>query len=550
MKRPTERRPFSFRAALVPVALALLAFPAFAWFAWHDGLATVSDDSVSYLVQARVYAGTAGPAVREWLGNAAHFPPFFPLLLAATGAADDFLRAHLVVAACAAAALAAVHAFVGAVAGRRAATLVVALFVATPTAWVSALGILSEPLYLLVSFAALAWHARRAADAHAGIAARAILGALLAAALLTRSAAVALVAAYGAWALVRAWRRHERPLPLLVPLVPIAIALAAWLVLRPPLEGENYSQVLRNAWGLLVAQPSFFASKSLEYLANGWIGSFTAESHVSGATRVLLLAAALLALAGAVRAALLNRMDGWYALAYVGMLAFWLFPEETTRRLLYPLVPLVVLHAGEAVHALARRLVPTRATAAVGVGGAVLAALALPAMALVASKAADRAPVMSISPLAYSGITEYYTVIPVKPAREIAGRHLAVLAGLAQVERLTPAGAKVMWMRPDYIAVLAHRTGVPSYYRDGMAGVVRTLLETHAQYIVVSTLYKADMRGDALDPVVTAKAVAPFAHALLVLRNPVAGIDEFGLMEVDRAALERYAATMGEAGTR
>jgi len=420
----------------------------------------------------------------------------------------------------------------------------VALFLVTPTAWVSELGLLSEPLYLLLSFAALAWHARRAAGAGTGTASRIVLGALLAAALLARSAAAALVGAYAVWAFVRAWKREERPGPLALPLVPAALAMAAWLTLRPPLQGENYAQVLRNAWGLLAAAPAFFGAKSAEYLGNAWIGSFTAESHVYGVTRALLLAAALLALAGAVRAAALNRLDGWYALAYAAMLAFWLFPEETTRRLLYPLVPLALLHAGEAVHAVARRLLPARASAVVGVGGAVLAALSLPAMALVASKAADRAPVMKISPLAYSGITEYYTVIPVKPAREIAGRQLAVLAGLAEIERFTPPGARVLWMRPDYIAVLAHRTGVASYYREGMEGVVRTLLDTGARYVVVSSLYKADIRGDALDPIVTPASVAPFAHALFIVRNPVADIDEFALLEVDRAALERYAATV------
>ena len=65
-----------------------------------------------------------------------------------------------------------------------------------------------------------------------------------------------------------------------------------------------------------------------------------------------------------------------------------------------------------------------------------------------------------------------------------------------------------------------------------------------ARYVVVSSLYKADIRGDALDPLVTPASVAPFAHALFIVRNPVADIDEFALLEVDRAALERYAATV------
>jgi hypothetical protein len=258
----------------------------------------------------------------------------------------------------------------------------------------------------------------------------------------------------------------------------------------------------------------------------------------------VLLCAAGLALAGAVRAAWLNRLDGWYALAYAAMLAFWLFPEETMRRLIYPVLPLALLHAGELLHALLRRAAGPNARWIVAAACALLAAFSLPAVALVASKSRDRAQVMSISPQSYSGITEYYTTIPVKPAHEVAGRQLAVLAGLAQIEHFTPADARVMWMRPDYVALLSHRTGVASYYRGGMPGVVRDLRASGARYIVVSSLYKADIRGEARDPLVTPAAVAPFTHPLFIVRNPAAEIEEFALLEVDPAALERYAAQL------
>jgi len=46
-------------------------------------------------------------------------------------------------------------------ASARAGLLVVALFLLTPTAWTSITGILSEPLYLFVSLAALHFHATR-----------------------------------------------------------------------------------------------------------------------------------------------------------------------------------------------------------------------------------------------------------------------------------------------------------------------------------------------------------------------------------------------------
>src|SRR5438552_3826311 len=116
----TGAGPGAHRLATAAFALLLLAaVPAFLAFDWHHGLAGMGDDSVSYLIQAQLYAGSASDAVRAWAGTATHFPPLFPLLLAACGAAHDLLRAHLVVAACAALALVAIFAFVARVARDR-----------------------------------------------------------------------------------------------------------------------------------------------------------------------------------------------------------------------------------------------------------------------------------------------------------------------------------------------------------------------------------------------------------------------------------------------
>jgi hypothetical protein len=106
-----------------------------------------------------------------------------------------------------------------------------------------------------------------------------------------------------------------------------------------------------------------------------------------------------------------------------------------------------------------------------------------------------------------------------------------------------------MWVRPDYVAALSGRRGVPWYYADGIEGAVRELRRTGTRYIVASTLYKADMRGDSLDPVVTAQAIVPFAHLTFLRRNALSSEDEFALFEVDPAALEAYARTL-PAGSR
>ena len=59
---------------------------------------------------------------------------------------------------------------------------------------------------------------------------------------------------------------------------------------------------------------------------------------------------------GAVRRALTNRLDGWYVLIGVAITFSWVVEDDNTRRLLYPLVPLIAMHALDAVLAACRRL--------------------------------------------------------------------------------------------------------------------------------------------------------------------------------------------------
>jgi hypothetical protein len=225
------------------------------------------------------------------------------------------------------------------------------------------------------------------------------------------------------------------------------------------------------------------------------------------------------------------------------MLLLWLFPADVMRRLMYPLVPLVLLHAAETVQAVADRMgIGSHRSRILAVAAALPALLCLPALVLVHSKAADREPVFEGSQYSRAAITEYYTTIAVRPAREAAARHAAVLTGLERLKTATPPGARVMWMRPDYVALLGDREGVPWYYRDGLAGLARRLQDTGTEYLVAATLYKTDMKGEQLDFFATAGAFAAFAQPVLAIRNPEAPIEEFVLMKVDAEALRSFLA--------
>jgi len=545
----TAADPTAHRRATAAFGLLLLAaFPAYIAFDWHHGLAGLGDDSVSYLIQAQVYSGTASAAVREWAGTATHFPPLFPLLLAASGAGHDMLRAHLVVAGCAALSLGAVFAFAARTAGdRRAALALVALFVLTPTAWISTLGVLSDPPYLLASFAFLAWHRD---DERAPSTRRlALMGVLLASVVLTRSAGVALVAAFAVHAGLRLARRELPPRALLLPLSIAVAAGLAWIALRVPLVGENYGLVLRNVSAWIARDPANFFAAIARQLANAWIASFTAEPAVAPVVRVFLLALAACAVAGAVRAARRGRLDGWYALAYLAMLSVWLFPQEIMRRLLYPLLPLALLHAGELLYFLARRASPPRAWLAPALGATLVILLAAPALVATAQRARDRVPPLAGSALELAGMTAYYTTIADAVARAHAGRDLAVLAGLEAIAARTPADARVMWMRPDYVALLGNRAAVPWLYREGFDGALVRMRDGGVTHVVVASVVKGDLDGEGAPEreFVTAEALAPFTRATaFVVDNAARPGEELRLIEIDRPAL---AASLGRAGS-
>ncbi len=535
--RPS-RRLLRFRGPLVGAALALLAAPALLHFAGTEGIASIGDDSVSYLALARYLAGSAGPFLLPWVGLCSHFPPVFPLALAVSGGATDLAIAHRVVAAFAVAALFVLqrHAALR-LRSEAAGAIVVLAFLLTPDAWVSIKGILSEPAYLFVSLLALYFHARWL-EAGSGRAGRWLgFGLLLAAAVLTRAAGVALLAAFLAWA---AWRRAHRAQPsgahLLVALLPSLALEALWLVLRPTAGDAGYAGLgaaVVHAW---LHDPALMLEVGARSFFEGWIASFAGDAAIPLPAIGAFVLLGIAALAGAVRAARDARLDGWYVIAYLPLVFGWVFGEEAVRRLLYPVLPLMLLHAGEAVFALARPA-GRRGTWIAWGALAVPAVLCAPALQMVQERADDRTPVLPPSPRTFSGITDYYTTVNGARAHALAGKQLAVLAGLESLGRVTRPGSKVMWMRPEYVAALGGREGVPYDYDWTPGRLAREILDSGTTHVIASHIFKTDLRGGNGDPLRTLRSIGAYARPVFAVRNPSTGGEEFVLYQVDAAAL-------------
>ena len=520
--------------------LLAIAAPLIFAFCHHRVVASLGDDSVSYLVLARFLSPFASdPLTAPWAGYSSHFPPLFPLLLAFTGGAQDFLVAHLAVAACAVVALAMVYAYGALRFESAAAALLLAIsFLLLPTAWISVNGILSEPLYLALSLGALVYHERRVEKNGSGPS-YVLFGLLLASAYLTRVAGIALLAAYTAHGVAGAISRRKLPSP--KEFLPILIALALqglWIGLRPPLQSNGYEVDLRTILDHWVADPGHVASISWNSLWGGWISSFTAHSDAPPAMRIVFGLAGILGIAGAVCGARRNRLDSWYVLASLAMLFLWVFNEDNQRRLLYPIVPLLLVHAAEALVGGVARF-PARVRLAMLGTMLLVPLLSVPASLLVLERSSDRAPLVPGFEYSAATMTEFYTTSSPAQANALAFQHAAVLAGLQSLEKATPAGSRVMWMRPEYVALLGRREGVPWYFSWDRATLAREIRRTGTTHLVVTRLFKSDLAGRGGDAFAAIAIDTPgYLRLSMLIRSPGSGAEEFVLLEVDRAALD------------
>lgn len=522
------------------IALLAIAAPLLFAFNSQDRIASFGDDSASYLILANYFSGARGNIhAGAWAAYHSNFPPLFPLLLSLSGGASDYRIAYAVVAACAVLALPLIYRHAAAeLGGVREGLVATALFVLMPTAWISIKGVLSESLYLLLVMATVLHFEARIAGKRATTTDLLVFGTLIAGATLSRVLGLALLLAYLAHLGMQAMSQRRRPaLREFLPALPVAVLLSLWHALKPRTDVDVYGRTGQQIMRKWIADPAGMLQAAADFFSSAWIASFTAEAAVSSQARIGILVVAALAIGGVVLRVARNRFDGWFMLLSLGILVPWVFTPDNTRRLLYPLMALLLVSAAGFVLWVAARLAlqPRSRALLVGTVAIVTAALTLPAQILLQRKAADRAVVIPGQPYAYRDITEYYTTINLERARERVQLVVTTLSGLESIGRVTPPGARVMWMRPEYVGLLGHRQGVPFYFRWSAPLLATEVKRAGVDYVVETWLLKTDLEGAQGDPHVDTEAYAKPAYQLG---------EFFVLMQVDRAALDGYLATL------
>jgi 4-amino-4-deoxy-L-arabinose transferase-like glycosyltransferase len=527
-------------AALAAVA-AIAAAVAIA-FTWQPGLASLFDDSVSYLILAQAFSpfGEASPAVAAAAGSE-KYPPLVAWLIALAGGAFDWRIAHAVVAVAFGASVLTLGWLARQVTGSAAIGVAAAIAYAfLPGAWLNVKGILAEFPYMAVCFAALALHASwrgRAATRREAV----VLGILIAAAFLARTIGVALLAAVFAAQALRWLRGREASrLQSLAWIAGIPVAAAAlWYALRPSGGEDAYV-----AFGAPVAQDA--SQRGLDFAAgllasnaaalrDAWLNAlliFWGEPWKPGF--VLASAIGIAGLGATLWRALRFEADGLYCVAFLAILLAWPFPGQMYR-LALPIVPLVLVHFLWACARLLARVNPAAAPRRAALGAVLPLVVCVPAVLFyIAPRAAAGAGDGAMRP---ADIAEFYR-IPAGPSAEANARaQIGVFEDLRRIGETTPPQARVMWYWPSYVALFANRHGVRLERPRDAAGLAAQVRATHADYIYLAELHPRDSArraGHPLDPAVHAAALG----RVVWHRASAAGNMQAVLIEVDRRKVD------------
>ncbi len=526
--------------ALLAAAVGVIAIS----FTWQSGLASLFDDSASYLVMAQALSPWhATPAPIAAAFAAEKYPPFFPLLIGIGGGAYDWRIAHARVAVSFAASVYLLGRHARSITQSDVVGFAAALvFAWMPGMWLNVKGILSEFPYVALTLAALLQH--RVACERPTPQRYALLGALLAAVVLTRTIGIALVAAI---AVVEAWqwihsRDRDRLMRSAITLAAAVVVVGAWYLVRPRGGDDAYvafgSGVAQGAAEHGVQWTLGIVATNVSALIDAWLAALLIYWGEPWKPAFLLAClVGLCGLAGTAWRAIGKEADALYVLFFAAILALWPFPGQMYR-LAIPAMPFLVANAFWLWMRLGMRFAPDRAARWSALAALIPLVLCIPpALFYIGERA--RLPARELAAgYRIPDIAEFYR-IPSRPAAEAnALLEIGVLADFEHIGNTTPQGARVMWYLPSYVALLAQRDGVALLRPADRAGLDAQLAASKPDYVFVSSLHPRDTAhrdGDPMD----ALALLRDRGDIVWQRANAAGVTESALLKIDPARLLR-----------
>jgi 4-amino-4-deoxy-L-arabinose transferase-like glycosyltransferase len=537
------------RPSLAIAAIAILAGAVAVPFAWQTGLASLFDDSVSYLVMAQAMDpwSTPSAAILDAFPRQT-YPPVFPLAVSLVGGAHDWRIAHVLVASCFAASVFLYGHHARLVTGSSITGIAAALTLAfLPAAWVNLKGVLSEFPYLALSLATLIHYQRLQPSRSPGALSWVVLGLLLAGTLLTRSVGAALLAAVAASEALR-WMRCRDNARLGSAAIALAIPVAAaslWYTLRTVAVENIYVGILGGVVrGTLEHGPGSLLGlmgENLSGLGFSWPHEFIIVWQGSTNPGFLLaVALGILALAGTAWRAVRGEADALYAVFFLAILLVYPYPWHMYR-LGLPIVPVLLVCGLWALQELCGRTAdPTRGRRIASWASFAPLVLCLPATLFYVAPRAATPEEAGSSDYRRSDIAEFYRIPSGPMAASIATRQIEIFRDLDRIRASTPSAARVMWYLPDYVALLAQREGVQLDAKADAAALAEDVRRGRADFIYVTAMRLRDEGAGGAEPMAPARQASMYTSTVWA-RKAATGNLESVLLKVDKEQLEATA---------
>ena len=467
----------------------LLGYVAFT-FAHLDQLTSFADDGGNYMIMAQYFSpySDVSPLIEKAYTNE-RYPPFFPLVLALTGGANNFFLAHqlIVVMFITASLLYAIWAT--RVLGTHWLGLLASLiYISSPNVWPMLLRILSEELYLALTLGVflVAERARRSGGYWL-----VIIALLLMAVLLTRTIGITLIVAWGMYLLMERSKDTSPVFLRIFSVVSPVIVTAVWHSSRQANEEHLYNTELTWLIDRIADSPhpgleflNYLFSQSMAMLDN-WLGALMLiwQPGINSRTVVAMLLALIVAVGWFTRLRK-NCLDAWYSLFYVGLIFIWPFPGQYFRFIL-PVLPLFIVYAIQTAQVFAGKYPKKLSPAIPFMTGLVFLGLSIPATFLVY----QRSQFPSYHGQDISSNPEFYQEADIHLARNKAIQHLLLKRDMELIKARTPPDATIMWFTPGYLNLLADREGVVFPNVAGRSAMLATIADNPPDYIYISRLH-------------------------------------------------------------
>jgi hypothetical protein len=279
------------------------------------------------------------------------------------------------------------------------------------------------------------------------------------------------------------------------PIVIAAISLLMYLLLitiwGPVKESHYLDMLIRYLTGKDLYQLGtdtehfFYLQTQLTSLHNSWTTFWVIYWKADGSSTsyYVVITLLLFSMSGLFIRVTKNNFDAWYVLFYLLILLAWPHPGQMVR-LLFPVIPLLLIYAGYAVLKLTHLLdSPDRKNKILFVFYLLILAAVLPSHAFIHTRA-NMAAEKQLIPV--------YEIFR-RSDLAIANNDLAIqnqmLKDFARIKDFVSADEKIMYFLPSYLAILSDRQGVraPSPV-DGRA--YRLIAEeNHVSYIFLTRLH-------------------------------------------------------------